>query len=307
MRCGVESESKSRPIPSAAARRTATPLMAALRTGTGSSVHRATAGSPTSAPGIGPTEGTGHGGQSLGEAQRQVVLGEAHEVEVGVERPRRQAQPDEPGEARRQPRHLLDHERGGPQRQQQWARHGPSRRHGLEQPSRRLQRIGHVAGEPAVVLARHDPVEPGLYPEHRLVPQFAHGLLGPEPDMGVSATRSIRAPGDGWAPPGDPVTTRQASVSSPSTTQRGTQVGEPVRKVDLRVRSACAPRRPGPRRRPRGRRPTIGGRPSSPRAVRCPFGPGHERPEGRPQRQLDMGAGRTVPVAAPHVAARSRR
>ena len=68
--------------------------------------------------------------------------------------------PTRPGMARREPRGLLDHERGRPEQQQQRARRRPPGRHRVERESRGLQRVREVAREPAVVLARHHPVEP---------------------------------------------------------------------------------------------------------------------------------------------------
>ena len=65
---------------------------------------------------VGPAQCPGHGGQAVGEARREVVLGEPHDVEVGVEGARRQAEPDAPGKACRQPRHLLGDQGGRSQR-----------------------------------------------------------------------------------------------------------------------------------------------------------------------------------------------
>ena len=68
--------------------------------------------------------------------------------------------PTRPGMARREPRGLLDHERGRSQQQQQRARRRPTARHRVEREARGLQRVRQVAREPAVMLARHHAVEP---------------------------------------------------------------------------------------------------------------------------------------------------
>ena len=62
---------------------------------------------------VGPAQRPGHHGQGIGEAPRELVLGETHDLEVGVERSRRQPEADPSRKARRQPRHLLGDQRGG--------------------------------------------------------------------------------------------------------------------------------------------------------------------------------------------------
>jgi hypothetical protein len=69
------------------------------------------------------------------------------------------AKPDPPREPGGEPRDLLGYERGRAQREEQGARCGPAGRHRLERPTGRLHRVGEVAGEAAVVFARHHAVE----------------------------------------------------------------------------------------------------------------------------------------------------
>ena len=77
---------------------------------------------------------------------------------------------------RREPRDLLDHERGRPQREQQRTRRRPAGRHRVEREPGGLQRIGEIPCEAAVMLAGHHPVETVLARERGLVAQLFDDL-----------------------------------------------------------------------------------------------------------------------------------
>jgi hypothetical protein len=132
--------------------------------------------------------------QPGGEARAEVVHVEAHHREVVGERAGGDAESDPAGEARRQPRRLLGHERGRPQREQQRARRRPARRHRLEAPARLLERVGEVAGEAAVVLAGHDAVEAVVGGERGLGPQLVDDRRRRQVVVGVHPQRDRAAP-----------------------------------------------------------------------------------------------------------------
>ena len=88
-----------------------------------------------------------------------------------------------------EPRDLLSNESGGTQRQQERGRRGPARRVLLQDEGGHLQRLGHVAGEAAVVLARHHPVEAAAQREAGLAAELA--------DDGVGGQLVVRIEPDG--------------------------------------------------------------------------------------------------------------
>ncbi len=73
-----------------------------------------------------------------------------------------------------QPGHLLGHQGGGPEREQQWAGGGPSVGGRVQDEAGHLQRVGQVAGEPTVVLTGHDAHEPCLDGQDCLAAQLVH-------------------------------------------------------------------------------------------------------------------------------------
>ena len=171
-RSGDDNESNSTPAPSAAARRTAAnPIAGAhdrhrlLR----ARLHRRIIGEE---PRVGAVEHPGDARERVGEPLGEIVHRGAHDLEVVPQRACRHAQPHATREPRRHPRRLLGDQRRRPEGKQQRARRGPPVGHRLEAPPGRLQGVGEVAGEPAVVLARHHPVEAVLGGERCLRPEL---------------------------------------------------------------------------------------------------------------------------------------
>ena len=111
-------------------------------------------------------------GERLAESCREAVHRYVHDVEVVLQRARRDADAHAPREACREPRDLLGDESSRPEREQQRARCRPSGGHLLEAPACGLQGVRQVTREASVVLARHHTVEPVLGGERGLHPQL---------------------------------------------------------------------------------------------------------------------------------------
>ena len=174
---------------------------------------------------------------------------------------------------------------GGRSGQQQRARRGPARAHGLETPPGGLQRVGEVTVEAAVVLAGHHAVEPVLRRERRLGPQLV--------DDGGGARRG------------------RCGDSSRSDTDPGRERCAHVRSACLRATPAARSSGWGPASRPRDSSSacqpssSAGNERGSPIITSnstTPFGPGDERAEGVALVERDVRARSAVHVATAHVA-----
>ena len=180
-------ESNSSPTPVAPARRAAVNPIAALATGPGDrgrAQRRVVAQPPSRAP-----TAWRRARQLVGEPCGQPVHRLMGQLEVGSDaRRRRRRRRRGPGTARpatRRPR------RQGRSRAAAGAAGTvpPSRGHRLQAPARRLQRVRQVAGEPAVVLARHHAVEPRVCGERRLRAKLGDDRGGVEAVVRVEPQR----------------------------------------------------------------------------------------------------------------------
>ncbi len=186
------------------------------------------------------------------EALDRVGLADAGRLEVQWQRARGHPETYPTGVTGLQPRHLLRHERSGPEWEQEWRRGGPPRRVLGQDEGRHLQRLGHVPGEATVVLAGHDPVEAAVEGETGLRAELADDVVGgkfvvrvqPDGDRsrGERGTRRGRK---------EQVVTRQwrrAGLGVPSPPFRTTRSYEPTARP--RPPGPCLPEPPArPRRR----------------------------------------------------------
>ena len=93
------------------------------------------------------------------EAIDRIGLADANRLEVHWEGACGHSKSDTASMPSLEPRDLLGNERRGPERKQEWCRRGPAGRMLGQHERGHLQRLRHVSGKAAVVLARHDPVE----------------------------------------------------------------------------------------------------------------------------------------------------
>ena len=129
------------------------------------------------------------------EAVDRGGLVHAGRLEVQGQGTRGHAQSDPAPVARLQPGDLLGHERRGAQGEQEWCGGGPPRGVLLQDEGGHLQRLRHVAGEPAVVLAGHDAVEAMRQGERCLSAQLV--------DDGVGGELVVRVEPNGNRPRGE--------------------------------------------------------------------------------------------------------
>jgi len=121
------------------------------------------------------------------ESRREVAgVGPRH---LEVERQRAGGDTDSHSsrEARREPRDLLGDQRDGPEQHEERAGRGPTVRHRVEREAGRLQRVREVTAEAAVMLARHDAVEPALACERGLRTELVDDRGGRQFEVRVQA------------------------------------------------------------------------------------------------------------------------
>ena len=195
------------PAPHLAARTAAATETAALSTGTGARRQASSAGSPSSVAQVLAAEHGDEPRKLRFEAIDRIGLADAGRLEVQRQGARGHAEPDPTAMASLEPRDLLGNERGGPERKQEGCGRGPARRVLCQDEGGHLQRLRHVSGEAAVVLARHDAVESGAQGEAGLCAELADECVGgkvvvrvqPDRDRsplsnGVEGTTAVRRP-----------------------------------------------------------------------------------------------------------------
>ena len=166
------------PAPHRAARTAAVTDTAALSTGTGA----CPAGDERRVPvELAQLLAAQHGHQS-GELRLEAIdgigLADAGHLEVQGQGAGGHAEPDPAAMAGLEPGDLLGDERRGTQGKQQRRRGGPPRRSLRQDEGGHLQGLRHVAGEAAVVLARHDAVEAVVEGEGGLRAELADDGVG---------------------------------------------------------------------------------------------------------------------------------
>ena len=127
--------------------------------------------------------------QGVREPLRQVVLGQAHHDEVGLERASGESERNPVGKAGGKPGDLLDNHRRRPQWQQQRTRRGPQLLRDVKQPSGGLDRVRQVTTEGVVVLAHHDAVEADVFGKSALREQLVDDRRGVKVEMRVEPER----------------------------------------------------------------------------------------------------------------------